>query len=286
MKVFINRTIVQGPYGGGNLFVKAFYEHVSEFGLQLTHNPKQADVVFIAGMSAENGSPSAFDLLWHPKKIFRVNECDSRKNTVGVDDTIKQISVNCQKTVYVSNWLRDELKADNDCPVIYNGCDDKIFKPQPKLNNGKINIVTHHWSDNTRKGLETYQWLDEFAGNNIDFSFTYIGRIKTFLRNSTKIDPIFGHILGTTLGKFDVSVNASVYDPGPNSVLEPLSCNIPTFVHKDGGGGVEFAGQDHTFSNHDELEKILLSKNYVMNSFKPSSWHACIEQYIEVIKSM
>ena len=38
-----------------------------------------------------------------------------------------------------------------------------------------------------------------------------------------------------------------------NHILESLSCEIPTYVHKDGGGAVEFAGIENTYSDIYEL---------------------------------
>ena len=41
-----------------------------------------------------------------------------------------------------------------------------------KINNKKVNIVTHHWSDNYLKGFDVYDKLDEFVKENNDFTFT------------------------------------------------------------------------------------------------------------------
>ena len=49
MKVFINRKPVDGPWGGGNLFVKAFYEHSKEIGYEIIENPisEKPDLIFL-----------------------------------------------------------------------------------------------------------------------------------------------------------------------------------------------------------------------------------------------
>jgi hypothetical protein len=93
--------------------------------------------------------------------------------------------------------------------------------------------------------------------------------------------------LGEELGKYDICVNATRFDPGPNSVIEPICCGLPTYVHVDGGGAVEFAGNDHTFSSTDELQRILLNKNFVANdavNFLP--WQDVVKLYVDFIKTI
>jgi len=66
--------------------------------------------------------------------------------------------------------------------------------------------------------------------------------------------------------------------------LEAISVGLPTYVHADGGGAVEFAGRDHTFSNLSELEELILGNNYTSNEYKPISWDQSIQMYIRAIE--
>jgi len=306
VKVYINRKVRSGPYGGGNLFVKAFHEIAPKIaGVEVLIDPTMninPDIILCAGL--ENESPQEIGveqaLMYKTyvkpdvKLVLRVNENDVRKGTSHMDTALVTISEHIDSTVFVSKWLQ-EYFADKGwkCPnqtVIHNGVDKEIFKAQPKLDNGKLNIVAHHWSDNYLKGADIYEKLDELVGEHPDkFAFTYIGRHQCNFKNTKVIRPLHGKALGEELGKHDVYVSASRFDPGPNHVLEALACGMPTYVHEDGGGAVEFAGVPCTYKNWYQLEQILNATHslgpsvqrhlFPDNSVKLLTWQECIEEY-------
>lgn len=297
MKAHINRSPVQGPWGGGNLWVSAAHSMLPGYGVQPVGLESEPDVIFIAGLGAEGNHISAIDAIKYKefsahhgrsiKIVLRVNENDARKGTKGVDAAIKEISRHVDHVVFVSDWLRNYFGAESwktPSSVIYNGVDREIFSSGEKLQNHKINIVTHHWSDNAMKGFDIYDAVDGWISSNPGFTFTYIGRDRGTFKNSRTIKPLFGKQLGTELSKYDVYVSGSRFDPGPNHIIESIACGIPTYVHVDGGGCVEFAGSDHTFKTVDELLNIVLSKNYSMNNaWQPASWSHCIQQFANLI---
>ena len=89
------------------------------------------------------------------------------------------------------------------------------------------------------------------------------------------------------MSKHDVYVSASRFEAGPNHVIESLSCNIPVFVHRDGGACIEFAGKDHIYNDTEELFEILKRKNYSKNTvWLPDSWNNCIKSFSEVAKGL
>lgn len=297
MKAYINRRTVLGPWGGGNMWVKAIHEHMPHNGFKLVEIQDKPDVIFIVGLSAEGDKISALQAIEYKRRhdpnvklILRVNENDLRKGTTGVDEAIKIISHQMDHVVFVSKWLKDYFQAENwnvASSFIYNGVDKEVFSPRDKLQNGKINIVTHHWSDNYKKGFDVYESIDKWLLKNTDFSFTYIGRHRNTFQNTRIVDPLFGAALGEELSKYDVYVSASRHDPGPNHIIESLSCDIPTYVCKDGGGCVEFAGQDHTYDNVDEILKILELRNYPKNTkWTPGNWKECVSQFANLAKDL
>lgn len=224
------------------------------------------------------------------KIIHRVNECDARKGTSDVDDLLRECSKYTDMTIFVSNWMmKYHLAKGWNCKnygVVINGVNHDHFKPNEKIKNGKINLVTHHWSNNMMKGFDIYDAVDEFVGENDGYTFTYIGRDQGKFKNTTTISPIFGKELGKILGKFDVYISGSRFDPGPNHILESLACQIPTYVHHDGGGAVEFAGPDHAFISIPELLDILRAQKFPTNSMETHIWKECIEQYHRVIQEI
>lgn len=303
MKVYINRQPINGPWGGGAKFVNSFHECIEEMGCSLIPNDSMTpspDVILLAGLNNDGSGISADQAIMYKmmlstskdvKLVLRVNENDARKGTNTVDKYLLELSKHIDGTIFVSNWLRDYFLSKGwhqpQNTVIYNGVDDVVFKPNTKLINGKVNIVTEHWSDNPLKGEDVVTWLDEFVGKHSDeFTATFIGRTKASLKNTKLIKPLASKALGEELGKYDVCINATRFDPGPNSVIEPISCGIPTYVHLDGGGAAEFAGSDHVFENVDELEQLLLAKQFKpnVNRFKP--WKPVMQEVVDYLKAV
>lgn len=305
MKIYVNRKPVSGPWGGGNMYVSAMYNALqsdsSNHEICDPTNPMEVpDSILLAGLTNEGGmiTPDRaimYKMMHRPdvKLILRVNENDARKGTSGVDENLIKISEYIDGTVFVSDWLKNYFldqgwKCKNNT-VIHNGVDGEIFKPAEKIDNGKINIVTHHWSNNYMKGFDYYDLIDEFVSSNKDkFTFTYIGRERgTFSKNTKIVRPLAGEALGEELGKYDVYISASRFDPGPNHILESLSCGLPTYVFEEGGGCCEFAGEDHVFNNFAELKTILESGNFSQNTqFIAPSWETCVEKYVKYIEEV
>lgn len=227
------------------------------------------------------------------KVVLRVNENDARKGTTGVDAALVKVSEHIDGTVWVSDWMWEYFhqrgwKCRNS-EIIINGVDLEIFRPGEKLDNGKINIVAHHWSDNRMKGADVYEALDEFVGRNPErFTFTYIGRTRSRFEHATVIGPLHGKRLGDELGKYDVYVSGSLHDPGPNHIIEALACGLPTLVHKDGGGCVEFAGETHRYSNIPNLLGVLSAMSVQPvpqnTAFYPVPWEDCINHYVKYLE--
>ena len=301
MKVYINRFPVNGPWGGGNMFVKAFHKLSPDMGVELVQPDTvqgAPDAILLAGLDNDGVGISAEQAIMYKmyqdrvKLVLRVNENDARKGTSHMDDMLLKLAPHVDGTVFVSEWLRDYF-VERDWPcqnntIIVNGVDKDIFKSQPKLNNGKLNIVAHHWSDNYMKGFDVYEQLDEFVGKHPDkFSFTYIGRDRRTFKNTTVVRPLFGKKLGEELGKYDVYVSASRFDPGPNHVLEALACKLPTLVHKDGGGAVEFAGSYAAYDDWNELQDILVKGEFPSQpqGVPLSDWPRCVREYIDFLEA-
>ena len=310
MRIYLNRKQRYMAWGGGIHFVNSIAKNANEFGHEIVGrntldvvnmlSGSGPEAILIVGLDSEVDHMSADDIVIHRmtcpdvKLVLRVNECDERKKTHGVDEKLLWLSENVDGTIFVSNWMRDYFmqkgwKCKNNA-VIRNGVDESVFHPEnPKSSSNKIRIVAHHWSDNRLKGADIYEKIDEFVKANSDrFEFTYIGRHRCRFTRSTKvIQPLFGDDLGEELRKHDVYVSASYADPGPNHILEAISSGLPTYVHKAGGGCVEFAGQDHVFNDWSALEKILLSGDYKPNDqtiIRP--WRDCVKETLDFVSSI
>ncbi len=304
MKLLLNRKPIDGPWGGGNLLFRAICENAEANGFEIVHQLEPGiDAILMVDPHADELRIGVNEIYNYTKNhkvpvIHRVNECDARKGTNDVDRVLRACSHFAAATVFVSDWMKDYHTQHRDwhCRehrVIYNGVDHQHFKPGEKIDDGKVNIVAHHWSNNYLKGFDIYDKLDEWVGEQDDFTFTYIGRERGTFKNTTVIAPLHGQALGDKLGRYDVYVSASRFDPGPNHVIEALACGLPTFAFRDGGGACEFVGMDGVYANFEELvldlecERDLRHPDVapVERVFEwPHTWEDCARQYFDVIK--
>ena len=304
MKIYVNRAPVHGPWGGGIHFINAAYRTFPELGhkIEAAGDPSASpDLILLAGVANDGKGISAQQAIMYKsvmssqrdvKVVIRVNENDARKGTNNVDKELIEISKHVDGTIFVSDWLKDYFLrrgwACENYRVIKNGVNKETFSPGQKFNNGKINLVTHHWSDNYMKGFDIYDEIDKFVSTpeGEDFTFTYIGRDRGTFKNSKVVKPLHGKELGEELGKYDVYVSASRFDPGPNHVIESIACEIPTYVHSDGGGSVEFAGKDFCYSTWKELKTILLRKKFEKNEQNFDDWKTCMEKCVRFFEEI
>ena len=304
MRLLVNRKVVQGPWGGGNKFVRGIYEHAHEFGVdivsEMSSNIDAALMINPYPGDLGIGINEIIRLkMSNPKikLIHRVNDHDfSRIPYDGRNDNINiECSKYCDGTVFVSDWVKNYYQEKSwhceNLSIIHNGVDKSIFKKSHNKiskTNKKINIVSHHWSTNEGKGFKIYEALDEFCQKNNDkFTFTYIGRHPNRFKHSKVVKPLFGVELGNELSKYDLYVSASRYESGPNHVLEALACDIPVLITEESGGGLEFVDSENHFSDWPSLEEKILSSDYTTEiNYQPYSMKDCVGKYVEYIKGL
>lgn len=295
MRILVNRKVVKGPWGGGNNFVEALTTGLLERGHQVTNTlDGHIDCFFMVDPRPEEDCPGLANILQDKSKfentkiIHRVNECDARKNTEHMDHLLIHCSRFVDKTIFVSDWMFDYFKEKGwQCSVnsvVHNGCDSNVFKPGHRAPGRLKSVVTHHWSNNIMKGFDVYEFLDYMAAKDL-IEFTYIGRHRNTFSSTRCIEPCSGVELARRLQGHDVYISGSRNDPGPNHVLEAISIGLPTYVHEQGGGAVEFAGKDHTFKNLVDLENLILGNSFTQNEYKPISWRESVQKYIRIIEN-
>jgi len=309
MKLYVNRAPVRGPWGGGNMFVKALFKYAEKFDVEIIspqdHNTAP-DAALLIGLETDQQTLGAGLQQLVQYKMFqsqfginvplflRVNENDARKGTNHVDANWRTASRYIDGTIFVSEYIKDYFTRNDgwackQTTVVRNGVDRDVFRCQDAIDNDKNNIVTHHWSNHELKGFDIYNQLDEWIGQNPGFTFTYIGRDRGTFKNTKVIKPLYGKALGNELGRYDVYVSASRAEPGPNHVLEAIACDMPTFVRRDGGAGPEFVGNDECllYDSFEELvEKLTAGSWTVPSKDTLIDWQTCIERYCEFIKAV
>ncbi|TET78236.1 MAG: glycosyltransferase family 1 protein [Candidatus Cloacimonadota bacterium] len=246
-KIHILYKFVEGPWGGGNQFLKALQGHFRKVGVY-SENPEDAEVILFN--SYPFGSEYLFDSVIKLKKrrgkilIHRVDGPISyvRGKDKWIDKVIFQFNdLFADGTIFQSCWSREmnyELGAKKSPyeTVIMNAPDETIFCPEGKkpFNEERIKLVATSWSGNIRRGFEIYQYLDE----HLDFekyAMTFVGNSPIEFKNIRWIKPVPSRELANILKEHDIYITASQNDPCSNSLIEALHCGLPAVARNDGG---------------------------------------------------
>lgn len=307
MKIYINRALKKHPWGGGAHFVTNLFEGLTSRGHNVVFDlQNDIDVIFMIDPRYEEGGTSVNEIFRYKEKnkntkiIHRINECDARKNSTGMDELLLASNKIADETIFISNWLKDyfSLKGfEKKSHVIYNGCNLSHFYPRQEDNScsAPVKIVTHHWSDNWLKGFDAYKHLDTLCKVRPEkYQFTYVGRYcKEYSPVATNIvPPLYGRDLGDELRKHDIYITASRWEPCGMHHIEGAASGLPVLYHKDGGGipeGCKNHGIEFDSSNLEgKLIEIIEKRNFLVKNINYASLSSenCINSYIKIIEKI
>jgi len=264
MKVFFNRIPRHEPYGGGSHFVTAMVSFLEAQNCEVVfHLEDDLDLIFMIDPRPGDIGYSVNHIYSYKQQnpsvkiLHRINENDARKNTDGMDDMLLKSSTIADRVIFISQWLQKyflQKGFNGDSKVIYNGCNlDHFYPKQKKRKDGKIKLVTHHWSDNWLKGFDLYTQIDKYLLENpeANFEFTYVGRYNSSYQPQATnlIEPLHGQKLGDELRKHDIYVTASRREPCGMHHVEGAASGLPVIYHSDCGGINELCekhGEEYT----------------------------------------
>ena len=192
-RVAFNMRPVEHPWGGGNWWLTQVVDDLRAHGFDvrfdLRHEPDCIVIVDprVGGNVGFGRDEIAAHKERHPgaRCLHRINECDLRKGTDEIDALLAHANEVADSTVFISGWLRDyhaERWFDLSRPhtVVHNGADETIFHPgRDEWQPGEpLRLVTHHWSDNPRKGFDVDREVDRLiaAGELPGIELRVIGR--------------------------------------------------------------------------------------------------------------
>ena len=296
MKISIGMNLQDGPFGGGNQFGLALTRQLRDFGHQVIFDLQDRDIDLIlltdprvelksCAYAHEEILDYLNDINSDCIVIHRINECDERKDSKGLNSLLRYSNGIADHTIFVSSWLRDlHLSQGMEAypnTVILNGPDQNIFNPNGYRNwsgSGPIKLITHHWGSNWKKGFDIYQRIDELVGKRWKglFEFTYIGNLPEgfFLSNSSYQRPLSGKPLADAIKRNHVYITGSINEPGGSHQSEGLLCGLPV-LYRDSGCLQEYCddyGIKFTYETFEErLESILGTYDLFANAAKKFS---------------
>lgn len=140
MKLLINRKPVDGPWGGGNHFIKAIFRNAKNNNVDLTTSLEtDIDAILVIDPRYDELRISISEILQYKRRnpktkiIHRINECDMRKGDHEKNDPLlRATSQASDVSIFISHWLLDHHHVDGkweckDSRVILNGTDKKTF---------------------------------------------------------------------------------------------------------------------------------------------------------------
>jgi glycosyltransferase involved in cell wall biosynthesis len=168
------------------------------------------------------------------------------------DATVLQSRFSLEKHVDLGLELREPV-------VISNAVDPAIFHPPERrepLDGRKVRLIATSWSDNLRKGGETFSWLDR----NLDrdrYELTFVGRSSLPFEWIRLVGPVGSTEVAELLRGHDVYIAASRDDPCSNSLLEALACGLPAAFLESGGHPELVGAGGLPFGTEGEIPDVL-----------------------------
>jgi len=314
MKIALNVENRDGPFGGGNRFVKDFKEYAQKNGHCVVFDLKEKDIDIIFVVDPRFRHPNSrftspsilFYLLFkNPNAIVvhRINECDERKGTNFMNKSLKRFNYLADHTIFIASWLKDlDLWIDESykkSSVILNGADSRVFNRHnwsPWNKSGKMKLVTHHWSPNYMKGFDVYNMIDKLLSEkkwSEKLEFSYIGNLpKNFkFNNVNHVNPQDGYELAATLKKSHAYITASINEPGGMHQHEAALCGLP-ILFRDSGAFPECCGKFGLSFNKDDfvhkLEQFIDNYDYYAKRIAeyPFTSEKSISQYFLVLENL
>ena len=271
MKVFFNNKLISGPYGGGNQFLKCLRKYLSIDGY-VTDLPADADIILFNSHQNPQQAISLKNKYPNKKFVHRIDGPMRLYNKMSDQRDIVVYNLNnsiADATVFQSNYsyemnLEMGMRIDKPFTIIHNASDPEIFFESSSDHSPKINILAASWSSNIRKGFKYYEFLDR----HLDFSkydFYFAGNSPIKFSNIKNLGPLDSLALSKQLKKTDIYITASENDPCSNSLIEAITCRVPSLALRS-GGHPELLPHDYLFETHEQLlEKVQLLSDDALN---------------------
>lgn len=266
MKIHILFEFQDGPWGGGNQFLKALKNEFIQMNVYEEDIYKADAILFNSHHLIEQVKKFKRE---YPYKIF-IHRVDGPVQIVrgfdeGVDDIIfKANRLYADGTIFQSKWIKNEseklgLKINKNYKIIINAPDSLIFN---KNNNSivksdeRIKLIATSWSGNIRKGFDVYQWLDD----NLDFNkyeMTFVGNSPVTFKNIIHKQPMNSHNLANELRRNHIYITASKHEPCSNALIEAMHCGLPAVAYNNGGNPDIVGKAGELFLHSEEIEEKL-----------------------------
>jgi glycosyltransferase involved in cell wall biosynthesis len=287
IKVHILFEFREGPWGGGNQFLKSLKKYLCSIGA-CDENVAAAQVILFNSHQRIDEVVKA--KLNYPEKIF-IHRIDgpirlySRTNDKRDNVVFAANRYLADATVFQSTWSRQQnhrlgLHQKSFETIIPNAPEPTIFNRRPSKSfstDRKTRLIATSWSPNWKKGFDVYQWLDE----NLDFNkyeMVFVGKSPIQFKNIRSVSPLSNKDIAEKLKESDIFIFASPLEACSNSLLEALHCGLPP-VGPDKSSTPELIGRGgETFSRASEIPALLEKITADYHSYQANICNPSIEE--------
>lgn len=304
MKIYFNRKPVSGPWGGGSKILSSIVEECQLRGYQVFFEEQlltTPNINLLVCIDPRQNQHIGFNHLLEYKKIFN-SKIVQRVGDLGTHgkpdllDLLKKTTELSDTLIFPSNWAKKYLNSKNSSQHVIKNAPLQQFITKKDIYKDftqKINLVTHHWSNNSNKGFDLYKKLDNFCIKSDKFTFTYIGRMPADISLSNCIPPLDINGLINELPNHHIYITASLLEAGANHVLEAMAMNLPVLYHEQGGSINEYCQKNgFSYGSIDELIFILenhietIQKTYLNLSDNRRSSKNMAEEYVNLFEKI
>ena len=262
MKISIGSRIKDTPWGGGSQVAKCLADGLRRAGQAVRFDLSDPDIDIILLTEPRCSETATFDHLdihrYHNSTnpdaivVHRINNSSAaRQDPVGRYNRF-QIQVNrsvADHTIFLSHWLADQYARSGyqspDFSVLLNGGDPRLwnFRKREKPSN-QFKLVTHHWSDNLKKGADVYLMLDDMLTSKAwegKLAFTHVGRKPASLRlpATRHVPPCFGRDLVAEMHQHHIYITGAQNEAAGMHHIEGALTGLP-LLYRDSGGLPEY----------------------------------------------
>ena len=118
MKISIGSKIINGPFGGGNEFLKNLINFLDKEGHTVINHlkDKDIDIILLTNplITSETSTFNNYDIEFYLRfynnqaLVFqRFNECDERKGTNNINSKLNKFNQVVDINLFVSDWLKN-----------------------------------------------------------------------------------------------------------------------------------------------------------------------------------
>ena len=273
-KIHIFYNFRDGPWGGGNQFLKALR---AELFVKGHYEPdiKKANIIIFNShhFGDQLNSLDKLIKLKHERPDIRfLHRLDGPISLIrGGSDRIDKIvfeinSSIADGTVFQTKWSLQRsrelgFQISGRYKVIINAPNKNLFYFQnTKVGlTDKVKLINTSWMTNKRKGIDVLKFLD----NHLDFSkfeMRFVGNVNFQFKNILTTPPQDSSSLAKILRTNDIFIAPSLNDPCSNAVCEALHSGLPVLARNSGGhpelvksGGLLFNDESDILNKLDEL---------------------------------